>query len=1285
MTSQLLDKKQPISNSSSIEFSDVKVEKAVQSKQSTSESGLRLVANADLLGKTKASITSTLTNEGVQIVSIPIEADRFTFDQLFTDFNAPGLQQFIFTDVSVHIEIDPHKDKPTTVNFAGNLDINTTPMDSLADYLNIKVPPLLSGELVSGDTDLTDKLTPQNFSLKTDAILEASLMHGVSLTSMSLAVEISQGSDKSWAISPTAQGILEIAHFGDATVELQCNIDYHDGMFQLSGHLATINNAFGVTGLVFNNTQIDAVLTKKNQSLKLFSSFSISDKTFQLAGEVANGKLGLYTQLNTLTEQDLISLLNAFSRQSVAIPELPFSLENILIGFASESGLYADITLQEGITFKSTIQVQEFRCDVLAQFSDSGVTFSGVLETFSIGPLQIYDAVLNLNLYSSASKQDSFLCIGGKVKIEGMEVECRVVFEKHDNQWKSVVYAELNADAFVLSNVVPQAKNSFIDTIGFSRIAFIYSTFTGKTQDQNLSFDVKEGLQLSAVLEQIPALSSLTGNDHLNLILDAHFGKQSEIDISLPDTKLNLGSSVSTTPFKIGVELSPTPEFNLIFGLDVSVPKQDDPLHFDLSLAISALGATGAGTMKNYWVEPFGIKGLKVGPELALQIGIIYQQFIATGTPSEFGFVGGLVLGDVVAQMAMKLSANPADQILMGKLQQLSTSNLIAFVNDAASISIPQNALPDIIDIQDLELYVAPNGGSIGTVEFEQGFSFTADLVLFGKRIEIQARLGDDGITADGRVDKIEIGPLSIRGKKGDDAQFDLDITKSKQAVMLDGEIDFLGSGVGLFADVSTEGVAFSFEQSFLGLMSYTIEGKSEGRLDNPTSLDFSLAAEFDSQLTAYLKDDLAKKINTAADAVNKDIGEAQKEVDQAKKAYEKEFNKASKDLNKAQREANKLLSDLNGTLNREKTKYRNSLKKARADVEKAKKAFDNALSDANDKVTKAEATYKRAIKSAQADVDRASRDYNNELNSAKAKLAKAERDYNAAIKSAQRGLNSAIKKVNSLKSSLSSAKRSWKKEKRKTFPNPLKLAKYGATIAGLETSIGVANTALNVAKEASSTAMKGAQFAAFKTAQATLEAVQHGGKFVAFESAKAALEVTQKGGQYAAFETAKATLNAVKTGSQYTAWQAANESLNTVEQAGKKAIAIAQQSVDNIGKTAVYATFQAAQKSLDAVKQGSSFVAFESAKAALEGTKQSAGATLKLAELAATHAGDLVDVRHVRLAGSLKGVLKGDFFDADIDLSILKKKHQIHIDFDVQNIESFLDELFANVIQKLT
>ena len=67
-------------------------------------------------------------------------------------------------------------------------------------------------------------------------------------------------------------------------------------------------------------------------------------------------------------------------------------------------------------------------------------------------------------------------------------------------------------------------------------------------------------------------------------------------------------------------------------------------MHFTIEIAMDEIGASATGQLSAIcrWKNPFGVsENLVVGPDLALEIAIVYEAFLFTRL-SSFGFVGGL-------------------------------------------------------------------------------------------------------------------------------------------------------------------------------------------------------------------------------------------------------------------------------------------------------------------------------------------------------------------------------------------------------------------------------------------------------------------------------------------------------------------------------------------------------------------------------------------------------------------------------------------------------------------
>jgi hypothetical protein len=1253
--------------------------RAVLAPVAATPGGKALVASTDALGKKGVSIRVAQSDDGTSRSSLDLQEDGFTFDLLFTDFASSSNQDFVFDQVKVVLKADQEKSR---LIFSGILRMRSALLRPLQKFIRQDEGLLVGGTLDVSNQDLAQKLRPSGMILTSAASFHVALGDDVVFSDLQLGVEIkpaksSPGAATAWSVLPSLEGKVALANLGHQAVDCRCRIEYAGKALKVSAQAARVDGLFGISTLSLKELKADFAVGGE-KSIRLQAKLDAAGKTYALGGVLNRKYSALYAEIGDFSLTDLQALYQEVTSLSLALPDFAVTLSEVHLAMATAKCKLGEQALAEGVTLGASLQAHGHQCQALAQISSSGMAFTGDLGELTIGPLTVKKARLQMQFFTAASGRASQFAVVGQAVIEGLELDCRLAYEKGADGWTAIVYAAIHAESFAFSAIIPAARKTFVDSLTFSKAAFIYASHDGRTEDPDFSFAVRKGLQLMCVLHEIPALSDLTGNRQVGLELSAYYGKGVDIGIALPDTRLQLGNSVACNPFQVRIVISPKPSFNLIFGLDVSVPRQDEVLHFDAQLAVGIEGASGSGTMKAYWQNPFGVQGLRIGPALALELGILYPVFLTTGTPSDFGFAGGLVLGDVTANMAVKISEDPSEEILYGELQELSPANLVSFAEQVSKLKLPADAVPNFFTLHELKIYCAPAGGSIGTISFERGFSFACDLVLFGRKAAAYTRLSDDGVVAKAHLDRLTIGPLKISGEAGRNAILDLQLTTARQSLLVDGAIDFLGASAAVIADISNRGIEFHFRQSFLGLLSYQIDGVSEGSIGEPATLDFLLAGEFDNQLTAYLKDDLARKLHAATSVVETDLKAATRDVDRAERIYKAEFDKAKKALERAQADASRLLEQCQQAVASEGEKYARALKQAKRDVAKARQAFDKALANAEKALRKAQTDYDGGMRSAQAALSKAQHDYDAAMINARNEVSRAQKAYSNAMGGAASKVRTAREAVGSLARERDAAVHELK---HLSWTKSYKAPYLAAKIAGLETAMRAAQGVLYAAEGVLTGVQKGVEFGAFEAAKAALEGVRFGGEYGALEVAKKGVEAARIGGRYGVLEAARRSVAAAQTGADFSAWQLAKQTLSAVEIGGRLALDAAEQSLAGVGQSSVYLALEAASHSLELVKQGSSALAFESAKAGLEGVRQGSAAMLRVSEYAAAHAGGLIDVRRVTLSARLKAIERGELFKADVELAIFSTPLRWTVDFDVRKPLAFVDTLLRNTL----
>ncbi len=551
-------------------------------------------------------------------------------------------------------------------------------------------------------------------------------------------------------------------------------------------------------------------------------------------------------------------------------------------------------------------------------------------------------------------------------------------------------------------------------------------------------------------------------------------------------------------------------------------------------------------------------------------------------------------------------------------------------------------------------------------------------MVLFGKRINIYTLFNEDGVVAKGELDQIEIGPLKISGSNGGNAKLDLELTTKKQSVYLDCGIKFLGTGESIFLDISNEGASFMLEQTFADLLKYKIIAKTTGSFNKLATLDFSLYAEFENELTDYIKTAVVNKINDAQRAANVSISDAQKKVDEAEKVYMALFTPALKRLEQAQKDFNNYVAQCSKAVNDQKAAWEAKVNVAQNEVNKAKAAMDKAVSDARNKVTQAQNAYDNAMRAAQNKVNTEQAKYNAAFNKAKAEADRAINIYNNSFGKANNDLRNAQNTVNSLQNDINNCQH--KIDKLKWYEKTAAIY-WGSRLAADWVSMKTAQGVLSACQRIVNAFQNSSVAVAKATTQATLNAVQTTG-MTALNAAKNSLELVRYGGGYIAIQTAQQGLNVAQTTGQ-ASLQVANGTLNAAQTTGRSALTAAEFTLKNVGNSATYIALETATASLEVIKKSTAAVAFESAKGVLEGAKQGTEGILSLSAYIAAHAGDLLEIRKITLAASLKGIENGDFFVATFDGSVFKQNYNLKLDFNVKNATAFVDDLFKNVLDK--
>ncbi|KAK0717458.1 hypothetical protein B0T26DRAFT_646791 [Lasiosphaeria miniovina] len=354
--------------------------------------------------------------------------------------------------------------------------------------------------------------------------------------------------------------------------------------------------------------------------------------------------------------------------------------------------------------------------------------------------------------------------------------------------------------------------------------------------------------------------------------------------------------------------------------------------------------------------------GRSKGPRLTLEVEVIYEQFLASGTPSGIGFEGGFVVDDTDEYaVAFNIGTNPKESLVKLKAACLESGQVINLINAAADLEI-ENPKHEMIRFQDVNVYASPLGCIIGTQAYPPGFAVQGKAFIFGNKVEIDARIGSEGMKLKGEIDGFELGPLAVRGGKradgtrGEKALIDFEITKERQCFEVSGSVILFDLEASVFvkAQVMPEpDLEFNFELSWSDLLRFQVDGKliksaSEGKeveagggvLSKLKDADFQVHALMEQRILSEISEAMRKWFASAQASVHEGIDAAKRKVDEAKAEFERKCEVAKQEVQKTRIKFDAAMERAQGSLREKEENCRQErLANERYIVEEEKRA----------------------------------------------------------------------------------------------------------------------------------------------------------------------------------------------------------------------------------------------------------------------------------------------------------------------------------------------------------
>ncbi|PVF92098.1 hypothetical protein CPB86DRAFT_844605 [Serendipita vermifera] len=1135
--------------------------------------------------------------------------------------------------------------------------------DVLSRVLNVEEPVLKISANFGENWGWNQPLDVGGFTLEgVFAGVDATPVKGVHLTTIGIRLF----GIPSVEYEPVPHTVLEYAYsvFGSMNLHISglavpVEIDYeimadNYGLY-ISGDVPNgiWGDACGVKGLELHNVSFSTALPLQSPwesfSMDVSAEFAHEMTSIVLEGSyAAGGEFSLRAEVDNFDMNTVSDVFESMTHDSVNIPDIDIKIASASLSIASGTGLeikLKDVNVAGHTSANATLAINSTNVLIRGDLTSDVIAF---------GDVQVRKAYLQVKLESGKSTHGKRVdtIVGGEVEFVGLTFEAAVHLypssdENKGTEWTVLAALTSGNDTFALSKIASELDGTPFN-LALSQVVFVAASKDDPDLGQMITsgYTFQQGVQICATLSEIPVLNDLVRGAVPGLILNASWSKDAgfKLRVALPNPMtLDLGNGIRTTPMALSIDTKP-PQLSVSAGVEVPVAHSLTPLTFTFSLGANVIEAKATGEMKGWWVNPLGLsEKVKIGPNLALSVEIIFAQFVSTGTPSGFGIRGGLMIGNAEAQFALNVSEDPMREVLLAEAHNLGLTDLVSFAGDVTNTAIPSPP-EDLLLFEELKIYICPTGMTLGSETYPQGFSFLAKMIVFGAHADIACAIVGNQVTIKGGVDNLQLGPLSVQGTKGPRAIVDCAFGPSAQSVLIDGMISFFDVESLIQLEVNwvpNPKVAFTTSLSFTDLLKFQLSAELIGtvKYDTLTDADFAFDALLEQHIIQYIHDQIILQFDRARQAAQEGIDSAQAKVDEAQQAVDDGITKAQADVDAAFAAWETKRTTVTAESQQVIDAYNANITRLQGDIDNAQKEYSQAMESAQQAVTSAQNARARAMADAQHEVDNAQRKMVANIADAQRAVDEAEADMNRQFGSAQSAVEDARSNVQSLQDQIDDLQREIDDNSDAEF---WEIWKHGETagleaaklalIASKETADGVLQLAQAVL---TSSEFLGAQ-AALNSARGALSVAQAGG-FVALDQAKNSLEAADVASQ-ATLEASKATLKGVESGTEFVALEGAKQALELYKQANTAAYEAALAAIDSLVQSAEYLAYRAATGAL-VVARGAT-TSLEAAKSALEVVRQSTFAALHVGEWVFSHLTEAFDIQVVRLSGSLRGMI---------------------------------------------
>ncbi|EWZ31266.1 hypothetical protein FOZG_15674 [Fusarium oxysporum Fo47] len=187
------------------------------------------------------------------------------------------------------------------------------------------------------------------------------------------------------------------------------------------------------------------------------------------------------------------------------------------------------------------------------------------------------------------------------------------------------------------------------------------------------------------------------------------------------------------------------------------------------------------------WVNPFNLNKNMVFSQLGFGTGFTYATVLVTG-PDEIALRGQVDIGKFRAKLDMGLRVTSAEAVFQLEMNNLDAMEIIQL----AGVLIDNQAMQqmkgteDKLVFKDLKLYVSSGAEFLG---------------------EFYGRFDENGVVIKAGIDNFKVGGLEITSTREgvDRATMDIEMTKDRQKLFIDGRIRYYSLEISVFLDLDIQ------------------------------------------------------------------------------------------------------------------------------------------------------------------------------------------------------------------------------------------------------------------------------------------------------------------------------------------------------------------------------------------------------------------------------------------------------------------------------------------------